>query len=49
MASRSRWVPASGAKVSPPLRTRWSRSIRFMEKVSARREGRDRPMSRGAQ
>ena len=49
MASRSRWVPASGAKVRPPFLTRWSRSIRFMEKVSARREGSESPMSRGAQ
>ena len=28
---------------------RWSRSIRLMEKVSARREGKESPMFRGAQ
>ena len=42
MASRRRWVPASGAKVSPDLRTCCTRSIRPREKLSARREGRDR-------
>ena len=42
MASRRRWVPASGAKVSPAFRPRWSRCISSMEKLSARREGRER-------
>ena len=42
MASRSRWVPASGAKVSPAFRPFCSRCISSMEKLSARREGRER-------
>ena len=42
MTSRSRWVPASGAKVRPLLRPLARRSIRLMEKLSARRLGRDR-------
>ena len=49
ITSRSRWVPASGAKVRPLLRTFCSRSISSREKLSARREGRDRLIFRGSQ
>ena len=42
MTSRMRWVPASGAKVSPLLRTRLIWLSRSWEKLSIRREGRDR-------
>ena len=44
MTSRSRWVPASGAKVKPLFRTVWSFSISSLEKLSARREGTERLM-----
>ena len=50
MTSRSRWVPASAAKVRPLLRTRVVFSIRLSEKLSIRSEGSDRlTCSAGAQ
>ena len=39
MTSRRRCVPASGAKVKPPLRTRVVFSTRLCEKLSTRSEG----------
>ena len=49
MASRRRCVPASGANVRPLLRTCCSRSMRSREKLSARSDGRERLILRGAQ
>ena len=39
--TRIRWLPASGAKVSPLFRTAWTSWASFTEKLSIRREGRD--------
>ena len=49
MASRRRCVPASGAKVRPPLRTFCRRLMMSMEKLSARSDGSARLMLRGSQ
>ena len=39
MTSRSRWVPASGAKVREDLRTAAIRSTSSLEKLSTRSDG----------
>lgn len=49
ITSRRRWVPASGAKVRPLLRTFWMFSIRSRLKLSARSDGRARFTWRGSQ
>ncbi len=43
ITSRSRCVPASGAKVRPVLRTSWILFASDTEKASARSEGSDTP------
>ena len=48
ITSRMRWVPASGARVRPDLRTFWASSRDCFTKLSIRMEGRETLILRSA-